>query len=75
MINLRGWDPLGTLHQVEGLYTVQLGCTQGLYERFPIQKYTTATQAALYRQGRSILLYGLTARQKLGVQKPRGMGG
>ena len=43
--------------------TVQLGYTQGVYERFPIQKlisYTPATQAGLYTgPGSSILLYDL----------------
>ena len=43
--------------------TVQLGLTQGVYERFPLQKlfrYTPATQAGLYRGGPlyMYLLYG-----------------
>ena len=56
-----GGDPLCTLHWAEGLYTVQLGYTQGVYE-FLIQKfirYTPATQAGLYW---AWPLYGSTAQ-------------
>ena len=39
-VNLRytgGGDPLCTFHRGEGLYSVQLGSLQGVYERFPIK--------------------------------------
>ena len=47
-INLSGGDPLCTLHRTKGLYSVHLGCTQGVYERFPIVKLIRYTPESSY---------------------------